>query len=408
MICNIEDLRQRARRRLPRAVFEYVDGGAEDEYTLGANRSAFERYLFRARALVDVSTRDQSTTVLGEKLATPLILGPTGLAGLVAPWGEVLAAKAAANKGALFTLSTMSICTIEEVAAAAPPPLWFQLYVWKDRGITRSLVERARAAGYRALCLTVDVQDMGNREKDRRNGFIVPPRVTLSNFLDVLRHLGWVMRMSRSPRATFGNFIETGALPKKDAVSVAGFTNRQFDPSVSWKDIEWLRSIWSGPIVLKGISCAEDARLAVEHGVQALIVSNHGGRQLDFLPGALDVLPEVVDAVEGRAEVILDGGIRRGSDVVKAIALGARACMVGRPFLYGLAHDGQAGVELSLDILSKEIDRTLALLGRPRLADLDRSALRLDMLHSQSESRAPALRVLEGARGLPAGSATGT
>ncbi|MFY0563574.1 alpha-hydroxy acid oxidase [Archangium lansingense] len=396
MIINLEDLRQRARRRLPRTIFDYVEGGAEDEYTVHANRRGFERYLFRARTLVDVSARDQSTTLLGEKLSTPIILGPTGLAGLVAPWGEVLAAKAAANRGSLFTLSTMSICTIEEVAAAAPSPLWFQLYVWKDRGVTRSLVERARAAGYRALCLTVDVQEMGNRERDRRNGFIIPPRVTFTNLLDVFRHLGWVLRMSSSPRATFGNFIETGALAKKDAVSVAGFTNKQFDPSVSWKDIEWLRSIWSGPLVLKGITCAEDARLAVEHGVQAIIVSNHGGRQLDFLPAGTDVLPEVVDAVQGRAEVVLDGGIRRGSDVVKAIALGARACMIGRPFLYGLAADGQAGVELTLDILSKEIDRTLALLGRPRLADLDRSALRMEP-QPAAEPRAPALRVLDGA-----------
>ncbi|AKJ04057.1 L-lactate dehydrogenase (cytochrome) [Archangium gephyra] len=397
MLINIEDLRQRARRRLPKAVFEYVESGAEDGYTLNANRRGFERYLFRARSLVDVSARDQSTTVLGQKLSTPLILGPTGLAGLLAPWGEVLAAKAAASRGSLFTLSTMSICTIEEVAAAAPPPLWFQLYVWKDRGITRSLVERARAAGYHALCLTVDVPEMGNRELDRRNGFSVPPRLTFTNVLDIFRHLGWVLRMSSSPRATFGNFIDTGSLAKKDAVSVAGFTNRQFDPSISWKDLEWLRSIWPGPVVLKGISCAEDARLAVEHGVEALIVSNHGGRQLDFLPAAIDVLPEVVDAVQGRAEVILDGGIRRGSDVVKAIALGARACMIGRPFLYGLAANGQAGVELTLDILSKEIDRTLALIGRPRLSELDRSALRMDLLPSTTEPRAPALRVLDGA-----------
>lgn len=397
MPINLEDLRQRARRRLPRTIFDYVEGGADDEYTVHANRRGFERYLFRARTLVDVSARDQSTTLLGERLSTPIILGPTGLAGLVAPWGEVLAAKAAASRGSLFTLSTMSICTIEEVAAAAPPPLWFQLYVWKDRGITRSLVERARAAGYRALCLTVDVQEMGNRERDRRNGFTIPPRVTFTNLLDVFRHLGWVLRMSSSPRATFGNFIETGALAKKDAVSVAGFTNKQFDPSVTWKDLEWLRSIWPGPIVLKGITCAEDAHLAVEHGVQAIIVSNHGGRQLDFLPAGTDVLPEVVDAVQGRAEVVLDGGIRRGSDVVKAIALGARACMIGRPFLYGLAADGQAGVELTLDILSKEIDRTLALLGRPRLADLDRSALRMEPLSPASEPQAPALRVLDGA-----------
>jgi L-lactate dehydrogenase (cytochrome) len=378
VIVNLEDLRQRARRRLPKAVFDYVEGAADDGFTVGANRRGFDRYLFRARALVDVSGVDRSTTVLGEKLATPLILGPTGLAGLLAPRGEELAAKGAASRGALFTLSTMSIGTLEEVAAAAPSPLWFQLYVWRDRGVTRSLVERAKAAGYRALCLTVDVPAMGNREEDQRNGFTIPPRLCFTNVLDVLRHLGWVLRMASSPRATFGNFVDLPALKRTDAVSVAQFTHSQFDPSVTWKDVEWLRTVWPGPLVLKGISCAEDARRAVELGVEALIVSNHGGRQLDFLPGAVDVLPEVVDAVGGSAEVILDGGIRRGSDVVKAIAMGARACMIGRPFLYGLAASGQAGVELALDILSQEIDRTLALLGRPRLMDLDRSALRVD------------------------------
>lgn len=401
MIVNIEDLRQRAQKRLPKAVFDYVEGAAEDGFTAGANRRGFDRYLFRARSLVDVSVVDRSTTVLGQKLATPLILGPTGLAGLLAPRGEELAAKGAASRGALFTLSTMSIGTIEEVAAAAPSPLWFQLYVWRDRGVTRSLVERAKAAGYRALCLTVDVPAMGNRENDRRNGFTIPPRITFTNLLDVFRHLGWVLRMSSSPRATFGNFVDVPELKRTDAVSVAQFTNSQFDASVTWKDVEWLRTVWSGPLVLKGISCAEDARRAAELGVEAIIVSNHGGRQLDFLPGAVDVLPEVVDAVEGRSEVILDGGIRRGSDVVKAIAMGARACMIGRPFLYGLAANGQAGVELALDILSKEIDKTLALLGRPRLADLDRSALRLDV-PALLEAPASALRLVDGARRLPA------
>ena len=303
VIANLDDLRERARRRLPKFLFEYVDGGADDEVTVRANRSAFERYPLRARALVDVSARDQSTTLLGEKLSTPLILGPAGLAGLLAPHGEVLAARAAASKGALFALSTMSVCSIEEVAAAAPQPMWFQLYVWKDRGITRALVERAKAAGYRALCLTVDVPDMGNRERDVRNGFVVPPRLTLSNVLDVLGHLGWVLRMTRSPRATFGNFAGLEALERKGAVSVAGFTNRQFDPSITWADLDWLRALWPGPVVLKGISCAEDARLAVEHGVQAIVVSNHGGRQLDGLPAAIDVLPEVADAVAGRAEL---------------------------------------------------------------------------------------------------------
>ncbi|AGC44003.1 (S)-2-hydroxy-acid oxidase [Myxococcus stipitatus DSM 14675] len=378
MTVSIEDLRQRAQRRLPRTVFDYIEGFSDDGYTVTANRQSFDRYLFRSRALVDVSAIDHSTTLLGEPLATPIVLAPTGLAGLLAPRGEELAAKAAASRGTVFTLSTMSIGTIEEVAAAASTPLWFQLYIWKDRSVTQSLLDRAKAAGYRALCLTVDVPVMGNREQDRRNGFTVPPRIHFANVLDVLRHLGWVLRMSSSPRATFGNFVGHPALTRTDAVGVARFTNHQFDTSVTWKDVEWLRSHWPGPLVIKGITNPEDARRAVSLGVEALIVSNHGGRQLDFLPAAIDLLPEVVDAVEGRAEVILDGGIRRGSDIAKAIAMGARACMVGRPFLYGLAADGQAGVELALDLLTSELDRTLALLGRPRLSDLDRTALRVD------------------------------
>lgn len=379
MIVNLEDLRRHARRRLPRTIFDFVDGGAEDEHTMRANQESFTKYPLRARALVDVSACDQSTTLLGKPLSTPVILGPAGLTGLVAPRGEILAARAAQKKGTLFTLSTMSVCSIEEVAAAVPgSSLWFQLYVWKDRGITRTLIERAKAAGYHALCLTVDVPAMGRRERDLRNGFTVPPRITLSNVVDMMLHIGWVLRMMTVPRPTFGNFVGTGHVKKEDAVSVATFTNKQFDPSVTWADLEWVRSLWPGPLLLKGISCAEDARLAVQHGVQGLIVSNHGGRQLDHLPAAIDMLPEIVDAVEGRAELILDGGIRRGSDVVKAIAMGARACMVGRPFLYGLAAKGEAGVELMLDLLRAEIDRTLALIGCPKLTQLDRSFMRLD------------------------------
>ncbi|HZI05844.1 MAG TPA: alpha-hydroxy acid oxidase [Archangium sp.] len=375
-LANIEDLRRQAGRRLPRFLFDFVEGGADDEVTVRANRQAFSHYTFRARTLVDVSARDLSTTLLGQRLALPVILGPVGLAGLLAPKGEVLAAQAAARKETIFVLSTMSVCTIEEVAAAAPAPRWFQLYIWKDREITRSLVERARAAGYTALCLTVDVPDMGNRERDVRNGFVVPPRLTLTNVMDLLLHLGWALRMTRSPRATFGNFVDTKALARRDAVSVAGYTSRQFDQSVTWADLEWLRGLWPGPLVLKGITTAEDARRAVEHGVQAIVVSNHGGRQLDGMPAALDVLPEIAEAVGGRAELILDGGIRRGSDVVKALALGARACMIGRPFLYGLAADGQSGVEWVLELLRKEIASTLTLLGCPRLDRLDASYLR--------------------------------
>ncbi len=377
MIVNIDDLRKRARRRLPRAIFDYVDGGAEDEATLRANRAGFRRYTFNPRVLVDVSGRDQSTTVLGERLASPLILAPTGFTGMLWPRGEILAARAAARKGLVFTLSTMSICSLEQVAEAAPGPLWFQLYVWRDREVTRSLMERAKAAGYRVLVVTVDTPVLGQRERDVRNGLVVPPRITVNNVLDTVRRVAWLRGMLANPRITFGNFVGTEAAGQ-NPVSVAEYTTQQFSPAVSWADLDWFRSIWSGPMAIKGVMAVEDARLAVEHGVEAIVVSNHGGRQCDYLPGAVEVLPEIADAVGDRAEVILDGGVRRGSDAVKAVALGARACMVGRAFNYGLAAGGQAGAEKAIDILQKEIDRCLALIGRPRLSDLDRSALRID------------------------------
>ena len=377
MIVNIDDLRKRARRRLPRAIFDYVDGGAEDEATLRANRAGFRRYTFNPRVLVDVSERDQSTSVLGERLAAPLILAPTGFTGMLWPRGEILAARAAARKGLVYTLSTMSICSLEQVAEASPGPLWFQLYVWRDREVTRSLMERAKAAGYRVLVVTVDTPVLGQRERDIRNGLVVPPRITVNNLLDTARRVSWLRGLLDNPRITFGNFAGTEAAGQ-NPVSVAEYTTRQFSPAVSWADLDWFRSVWSGPMAIKGVMSVEDARLAVEHGVEAIVVSNHGGRQCDYLPGAVEVLPEIVDAVGDRAEVILDGGVRRGSDAVKAIALGARACMIGRAFNYGLAAGGQAGAEKAIDILQKEIDRCLALIGRPRLNDLDRSALRIE------------------------------
>ena len=376
MIVNIDDLRDRARRRLPRALFDYIDGGAGDERTLRANQADFARYAFRPRVLVDVGRCDPSATVLGERIAAPLILAPTGFTGMFWPRGEVAAARAAAAKGVIFTQSTMSICSIEEVAAAAGGPLWFQLYVWRDREVVRSLIERARAAGFRALVVTADTPVLGQRERDVRSGLVFPPRVTLRNVLDMARRLGWLRAALTHPRPTFGNFVGTPGVDH-DIRSLAAFTTKQFSPAISWADVDWYRSIWRGPMAIKGILSPEDARLAVEHGIEAVVVSNHGGRQLDDAPSPISVLPEIVDAVGGRAEVILDGGVRRGADVVKAIALGARACMIGKAFNYGVAAAGQAGVELALEILRTEIDRTLALIGRPTLADLDRSAVRL-------------------------------
>jgi len=374
MIVNIDDLRTAAQRRLPRALFDYIDGGAEDERTMRANQADFARYTFRPRVLIDVSQRDQSTAVLGQRIASPLILSPTGFTGLFWPRGEAVAARAAGRKGVIFTASTMSICPMEEIAQAATGPLWFQLYVWRDREVVRSLIERARAAGFRALVVTVDTPVLGQRERDVRSGLVLPPRITLKNVLDSVRRFSWLRGVLTNPRPTFGNFVGTAGV-SHDAVSLAGFTTQQFSPAVSWSDIDWYRSIWQGPLAIKGVLSREDARLAVQHGVEAVIVSNHGGRQLDGAPSAVEVLPEIVDAVDGRAEVILDGGIRRGSDVVKAIALGARACMIGKAFNYGVAAAGQHGVEKAIDILRTEIDRTLALIGRPTLADLDRTAV---------------------------------
>ena len=261
------------------------------------------------------------------------------------------------------------------MAREAPGPLWFQLYVWQNRDLTRSFVERARAAGYRALILTVDVPVISLRERDLRNGFTIPPRLTIRNVLDAARRLGWIRRVLMGPRLTLANLVGAPGAPRTDVVTLGGVANRQVDPSVSWADLTWFRSLWSGPLLLKGVLTAGDARRAVDHGVDGIVVSNHGGRQLDGTPASIDALPEVADAVGGRAEILLDGGIRRGADVVKALALGARAVMVGRPYLYGLSAGGQAGVEQALGILRREVDHTLALVGVPRVADLDRSVV---------------------------------
>jgi L-lactate dehydrogenase (cytochrome) len=376
MAINIDDLRRLAMRRLPRAVFDFADGGAEDERTLRANRLDFSKLVFRPRVLVDVSRRDQSTTILGQPVSSPLIVAPTGLAGMLWPRGEMVAARAAAKRDVIFTLSTLGACSIEEVAEASTGPLWFQLYVMKDRDVTRALVERARQAGYKALCLTVDLPVLGQRERDLRNGATIPPKITVRNVVDVLQRPGWLRRVWFGPRITFQNFVGSSAALSDSAGTLWQYVNSLNDPSVDWNDLTWFRSLWPGPLAIKGIMTGEDARRAVSEGVEAIVVSNHGGRQLDSLPSAIEVLPEIIDAVGDRAEVILDGGVRRGTDVVKALALGARACMIGRPMLYGLGAAGQAGVERSIEILQNEIDRTLALLGRPTLADLDRSAVR--------------------------------
>ncbi|MEK6208965.1 MAG: alpha-hydroxy acid oxidase [Pseudomonadota bacterium] len=371
---NIDDLRSRARRRLPKVIFEFIDGGAQDETTLRANREDFQKWRFRTRVLTDVSRRDQSITLFGQRCASPLILAPTGLAGLLSRRGELAAARAAEKYGVPYCLSTMATCSIEEITTETTQPKWFQLYVLRDRGLTKEFIERARASRCTALVLTVDTKVQGPRERDMRNGFTVPPRFTLATILDFARHFSWLFDVGLGPRIAFRNFEGTKATAT-DAVTISEFIADQYDLTVNWRDVEWFKSAWGGPVLLKGILSAEDAKLAAAHGADGVIVSNHGGRQLEGAVSAVHALPAIADAVGDRLEVVLDGGIRRGADVVRARALGARACMIGRAWLYGLASAGQAGVERALEILRDEIDITLTLLGRPTLAEVDREAL---------------------------------
>ncbi len=380
-IVSIEDLRERARARLPRSIFDFVDGGAYDEVTLRANRADLEAIRFAPRALVDVSSRDLSVELLGRRQALPLILAPSGNAGMLTRRGEVQAVRAADAAGVPMCLSTMSVCSLEDVQEAASHPLWFQLYVLKDRGMTQDMVERAQAAGCAALVFTVDLPVMGQRDRDVRNGFTVPPRITLANALDMLRRAPWIADVLLGPKVTYGNLVRSGGHSGSKAgtglVSLAQHVKKNTDDSLSWKDVEWARRLWKGPMLLKGILSPEDAKLAAAAGMNGIIVSNHGGRQLDHGPSTITVLPRIVDAVGDRMDVLFDGGIRRGQDVVKAMALGARACLVGRAFLYGLAAGGEAGVTQALDILRREMDVTLALLGKRSFKELGADSLTL-------------------------------
>ena len=373
IVANIEDLRQLARRRLPHALFDFVDGGAQDEVTLRNNRSDFERISLLPRVLTDVSVRAQSVTVLGQKWEQPLILAPTGMPGILWPGGALAAARAADEAGVGFCLSTMSSSSIEEVSKAVGRAIWFQLYVMRDRDLAKAMIERAKAAGCAVLVLTVDLAMQGQRDRDVHNGLTIPLRLRPRTVMDFMLHPGWVWRYLTGPRPTLANFVGTGH--GSDLNTIAEFVNAQFDQSVTWKDVEWAKTLWGGPLALKGIIDPEDARRAAEHGVDALIVSNHGGRQLDGARSAIGSLPDVVDAADGRMEVIVDGGVRRGTDVIKALALGAKACMIGRPFLYGLAAGGRTGVTRALEILRNELDVGLALMGRASVRELDRDAL---------------------------------
>ncbi len=371
---NIDDLRKLAMRRLPRVVFEFIDGGSQDEITLRANQTDFSALRFMPRVLTDIQQRDQSVDLFGQRYASPLILAPTGLAGIVARKGELQAVRAASRASVPYCLSCMATCSIEEIAGAADASNWFQLYVLRDRGLTKAFIERARAANCSALVLTVDTKLQGPRERDIRNGFTVPPRFDLTTLADFALHWRWLLDVGLGPKVKFRNFEGT-QVNADDAVTITQFIEKQWDLSVSWQDVEWFKAEWGGPVLLKGLLSPDDAAKAVEAGVDGVIVSNHGGRQLDGAISAIAALPAVAKAVAGRVPVILDGGVRRGADVIKAVALGATACMIGRPWLYGLAAGGEAGVDQALTILRHEIDIALGLLGRASVSQVNRSVL---------------------------------
>jgi L-lactate dehydrogenase (cytochrome) len=370
MVSNVADYRRLARRRLPRGVFDYVDGGAEEELSLRRNREAFRRLEFRPRVLRDVGAVDTSTTLLGRRLPVPVVLAPTGFTRIATPGGELDVARAAARAGLPYTLSTMATRSIEEVAGVSGGPKWFQVYVWRDRGLVKDLLARAAAAGYEAIVITVDTAVLGRRERDVRHGFTLPPKIGLRTLIDGALHPGWTWDFVRAEPITFANVTGTGKADGSSAVTLAAYINRQFDPSLSWRDLEWFRAQWSGPVVLKGVQTLDDARIAADAGIEAIALSNHGGRQLDGAPPPLELVSEVADAVGDRMEVICDGGVRRGSDIVKAVALGARACMIGRAYLYGLAAAGERGVDGVLTMLATDVERTMALSGHRTVAEL--------------------------------------
>ena len=373
-IACVDDLRKKMQRRVPRMFYDYCESGSWTESTFNANESDLQDIKFRQRVAIDVSERSTAMTMLGEEVPMPVALAPTGLTGMQHADGEILAAQAAEEFGVPFTLSTMSICSIEDVAENTSKPFWFQLYVMRDRQFIRNLVERARAANCSALMITLDLQIMGQRHKDVRNGLSAPPKLTLKNIANLATKPSWCLGMLGTRRREFRNIVGhvSGV---KDMSSLADWTVNQFDPRLSWDDVREIRKQWGGKIIIKGILDVEDAKQAVNVGADAVIVSNHGGRQLDGAPSSIAALPAIVDAIGDKCEVWMDGGIRTGQDILRAVALGAKGTLIGRAFLYGLGAGGRDGVSKVLEILHKELDLTMALCGRSKLAEVDESIL---------------------------------
>jgi L-lactate dehydrogenase (cytochrome) len=367
---SVADLRRIARRRLPRGVFDYVDGAAEAERSMARNSDDFAAITFKPRVLRDVSAIDTSTTLLGRSLPLPLVFAPTGFTRMCDPEGELAVARAAARADLPYALSTLGTRSIEEVAAVSEGRKWFQLYVWRDRGLVKELVDRAATAGYEALVLTVDNPVFGKRERDVRRGFTIPPEIGPSTLVDGAMHPGWTWAFVRAEPIRFANVVGRDVGDGASAVTLADYINTQFDPTLSWRDVEWLRDVWNGPLVVKGVQTVEDARLAADAGVDAIALSNHGGRQLDDAPTPISLVAPVVDALGDRVEIVCDGGVRRGSDIVKAVALGARAVSIGRAYLYGLGAAGERGVDHVVHLLNTDVRRTMALLGAGSIADL--------------------------------------
>jgi L-lactate dehydrogenase (cytochrome) len=369
-ITSIEDLRLLAQRRVPRMFYDYADSGSWTESTYRANEADFQKVKLRQRVAVNLEGRSVRSTMIGQEVAMPVALAPTGFTGMQHADGEILAARAAERFGIPFTLSTMSICSIEDVASHTREPFWFQLYVMRDRDFVERLIDRAKAAQCSALMLTLDLQVLGQRHKDLKNGLSAPPKPTLANLINLATKPRWCAGMLGTKRRTFGNIVGH-AKGVGDLSSLSSWTAEQFDPGLSWADVEWVKKKWGGKLILKGVMDAEDARLAASSGADALVVSNHGGRQLDGAPSSIDALPAIIESVGSRIEVWLDSGVRSGQDVLKAVALGARATMIGRAFLYGLGAMGEAGVTKSLQILHKELDTTMAFCGHTDIRDVD-------------------------------------